>query len=135
MPVVSASAYRAPKPIDPNAEPSLYGQGRIEPDNYNDGTLSAVLNQQILSVNGTQFTTENAGDNYYYFLAPLKYGKVTFKANGLAGGWDGAHWPLDDIGDEYGPVVVTYLGKKYNLYRTDFNGNSATTYEVLFANG
>lgn len=135
MPVVSASAYRAPKPVDPNAEPSLYGFGRIEPENYNNGTLSVVLNQQILSVNGTKFDIEDVGDNYYYFLAPKRYGRVSFKANGLSGGWDGASWPLDDIGDEYGPVEVTYLGKPYNLYRTDFNGNAAATYEVLFQNG
>ncbi|MNV29188.1 hypothetical protein D3C71_1204060 [compost metagenome] len=78
-------------------------------------------------------TDENT---FAYYLCPLEFGLVTFKdSTGQQGGWDGASWPGDEVGDQYGPVVVRFKDRDWNLYRTDFPGGIGGTYTTGFANG
>lgn len=139
MSMVSTTPYRKPvvkPPIETDVWP-LYGLGSIE-----DYTNLADMDNTFMGVHENpqqrpQVYFTDAPDNlFFYYLCPIEYGAVTFRdGSGLAGGFDGASWPIDDIGEEYGPVQVTYKGTEWNLYRTDFPGGRGGTYTVSFANG
>jgi hypothetical protein len=73
---------------------------------------------------------------FYYYLCPPEFGAVTFKdSTGQIGGWDGASWPVDDVGSEYGPILIHYKGRDWNMYRTDFPGGRGGVTTTTFANG
>lgn len=114
-----------------------YGAGAIT--DFNDPVqMRSFLNVEHTDPQANpKFYEPDVGDEtFFYYMAPVEYGAVTFRSDaGLVGGWDGASWPLDEVGDEYGPVEITYQGRRWNLYRTDFPGNPASGYTVSFANG
>lgn len=143
MSMVCATPFRAkpPRPPVPEAPIPRYGIGRLE--TYDTSVRDNKLNFEIVFGSQLEVVEPNASfslpatgtDIYSYFLSPIEYGFVTFKANGgFTGGWDGASWPLDDMGDQYGPVVVQYNGRDWYLYRTDWPDSMATTYTVNWAN-
>jgi hypothetical protein len=139
MSITCTTAYRKviPKPpLEIDLLP-LYGLGSFT--DYNDATqvrsfMTAVhtdpqANPTISFPDVNDFT-------FLYYMAPVEYGLVTFKdSSGIQGGWDGASWPADDVGSEYGPVIITYQDRQWYMYRTDFPGNRAMVYTVSFANG
>ncbi len=136
--IVSATPYRAVRPKEPvqvDAAP-LYGIGRLE--NYD---TTAPMFRIALATEHTEFQTnpkfflpEAEYSEYYYYMSPVEFGEATFVYNGFTGGWDGASWPLDDMSDVYGPVEITYQGRQWNLYRSDWPGNIGGTYIVRFEN-
>jgi len=139
MSMLCASPYRPPKPIIPieTQLPPRFGLGALE-SYTNEQMLTQALSE--VHENAQQypsFTLPAAPDDgFFYYMAPVEYGAVTFRdAGGLVGGWDGASWPLDDMADTTGPVEVMYQGHKYNLYRTDWPGSRGGTFTVSFANG
>lgn len=126
-----------PKPPIESETYPRYGIGLF--DDYEDENQqnSFMTGEHVDPEVNRSFAMPNATENlFFYYMAPLEYGEVSFKSDtGLAGGWDGASWPVDDVGEEYGPVIITYLGIQWRMYRTDFPGNLAATYTVSFANG
>lgn len=139
MSMLCASPYRAPK-IKPPIETDLwprFGLGRL--DSYDNQAMMdiALATEHEDPLNNPSFVLPAIDDStYYYYMVPVQYGAATFRdPSGLVGGWDGASWPLDDVGDEYGPVEITYRGHQYMLYRTDFPGGRGGTFSVTFANG
>ncbi len=139
MSMLCASPYRAPKvrpPIETDLWPR-YGLGRLE--SYDNQAMMdiALSTEHEDPLNNPTFVLPAIDETlYYYYIVPLAYGLATFYGpSGFAGGWDGASWPLDDVGEEYGPVEITYRGNQYLLYRTDFGGGRGGTYTVTFANG
>lgn len=143
MSMTCATPFRAkpPRPPVPEAAMPRFGIGRLETydTSIRDNKLNfdIVMGSELAVVEpNATFSLPNTGDNIYsYFMSPVEYGTVSFKANGgFTGGWDGASWPLDDMGDEYGPVTITYEGAEWYMYRTDWPGAAATTYTVNFSN-
>jgi hypothetical protein len=139
MTMVCATPYRPPvikPPIETGLQPR-YGVGRLE--TYTNPQLLdiALSNVHENPLNLPQFTLPPIDETlYYYYACPVEYGFATFRdPSGFQGGWDGASWPVDDIGDEYGPVEITYLGAQWYVYRTDFPSAPGGTYTVTFANG
>lgn len=139
MSMVSTTPYRKPvvKPPIETEDWPRFGVGIIT--DYAD---AAQMDSVFFGVHESPqrqplVTYRDAPDNmFFYYLCPTEYGAATFRdTSGLAGGFDGASWPIDDIGEEYGPVLVDYLGREWNLYRTDFPGNRGGAYSVSFANG
>ena len=91
--------------------------------------------------NYDQIVTLTVPDNQYGYLCyPKSMGLATFTDTnlGIEGGWDGASWPDGDIGDQYGPIVVSRtIGdttSDWYLYRTDFSALGTVEYEVKFDN-
>lgn len=137
MTVTTAYRKKEPKPpLDVDTLP-LYGLGSL-PQNPTDQQLDAVFQTlQSDPVNDPSLYFPAVDDTvFYYYLCPVTFGAVTFKdSTGQIGGWDGASWPLDDVGEQYGPLVITYKGSEWNLYRTDFPGNRGGVTTTTFANG
>lgn len=139
MSMVSTTPYRKPvprPPIETDVWPR-FGIG-ILPDYTDIPEMDNVFMAEHIDPQvRPQINFAAASDiMFYYYLCPVEYGACSFRdASGLAGGFDGASWPIDDIGEEYGPVLVTYKGMEWNLYRTDFPGGRGGLYTVSFANG
>lgn len=138
MPIV-CSAWRRPEAPPEGidwTENILYGVGRVE-DITDTRQLSQVLYLEIndpAEDNELSFQQGN-DDDYWYCAVPLEFGLVTFvDRNGFVGGWDGGKWPLDDMNDELGPAVISYNGREYNLYRTDWPGNWSNDYTLDYEN-
>lgn len=137
MTVTTPYRKKVPKPPLPVTALPLYGLGAID-DYSNVRMLDSVFQTtQTDPVNDPSlYFPEITDDLFYYYLCPVEFGAVTFRdGSGQVGGWDGASWPLDDIGEQYGPVVVEYKGKSWNLYRTDFGGGRGGVIKTSFANG
>lgn len=97
-----------------------------------DGQMSSNVNGDTLSL--------NAGvDEYMYLFSPVSNGAITFRnvATSLIGGWDGASWGDGDIGEEFGPVVISLDfgsgSSDWYVYRTDFSGAGAQTFSLTYA--
>lgn len=139
MSIVCTTPYLPPKirePIEVSREP-MFGRGRVDPADYGDSRLLQPIFQfthsDFLTKPTVTFPSTNFGE-YLYYMAPVSYGTATFRDSfGFVGGWDGASWPLDDMGDTNGPVVVTYLGTQWNLYRTDWDGSWGGDYTITFS--
>lgn len=139
MTMVCTTPYRAPvakPPIDVDVWPR-YGIGRIEDYAIKIQMDSVFATEHTDPLKNPTFSLATVDEiTYLYYLAPIEFGAVTFRdQSGLTGGWDGASWPLDDLGETYGPIEVMYQGRKWLLYRSDWGGNRANTYTVSFANG
>ena len=137
--IICASPYRPPV-IKPPIEATLMPR-------YGVAWLESYDNEQMLDIalsaehedplNFPQFVLPAIDENaFYYYASPVEYGLATFRdPNGFQGGWDGASWPVDDVGEVYGPVEITYKGAQWYIYRTDFPSGPGGTYSVTFANG
>jgi hypothetical protein len=138
MSVVCTTPYRPPAikdPIEVTRSP-MYGIGRIAPEDYADTRnlqpIFTYTHENFQSNPIVTFPPTNVG-HYLYYMAPLTYGPATFRdPYGFVGGWDGASWPLDDMDVTVGPVVVSYLGIEWNLYRTDWDNSWGGDYTILF---
>lgn len=75
---------------------------------------------------------------YAYLAHPVSYGIAAFFVPGddIQSGWDGATWPINGVGDTYGPITIDYtkfgVTKSYYLYRTDFEGLGPIQYQIFF---
>lgn len=112
-----------------------YGMGRLETyDTTAPIFLICMATEHDDFQQNPKFTLPVATDyDYYYYMSPVEFGEATFAHSGFTGGWDGASWPLDDMGEVYGPVVIEFGGRNWNMYRTDWPGNMGGTYTVRFA--
>lgn len=139
MSLVSCTAYRAKPEKPPIGDLPLprYGMGRLEvydPTSMNFRIVFASEHTDYREY--PQFVLPTARDwDYYYYMAPADLGAATFQFSGFIGGWDGASWPLDDMGEGYGPVQIDIDGITWNIWRTDWPGNMGGTFIVTFANG
>lgn len=138
MSLVTATPYRAAPvkpPITIEAVP-IFGMGRFEAYDPEDPMWLIVLATQHsdFETNSKFYLPAATEENYFYYMAPEAFGDATFTFNGFNGGWDGANWPLDDMGTEYGPAKVQYAGITWNMYRTDWPGGLEGYYSVRFAN-
>ena len=139
MSLIITTPYRAPivkPPIEATALPR-FGLGRAE-DVTNMQVMDIILGTEHSDpLNSPQFFLPAIGEmDYYYYASPVAYGLATFRdPSGFQGGFDGASWPLDDVGEEYGPLAFLYHGEPWYLYRTDFPSGPGGTYSVTFANG
>lgn len=106
-----------------------------------DDDLDALMDGQMTSnVTGDTITLSapGAGD-YMYMLSPVYNGAITFTdtATNIIGGWDGASWPDNDIGESYGPVVISVVvngtPEDWYVYRTDFPGIGNKTWRLSYA--
>ena len=136
--IVSATPYRAPvlkPPVVVDAVPR-FGMGRLESyDTESPMFLIALASEHSdFQTNPKFYLPDAAGEDYYYYMSPVEFGKATFVFSGFTGGWDGATWPLDDMGDTYGPVEITFGGRQWLFYRTDWPGGMGGTYTVGFEN-
>lgn len=137
MSITCTTPYRAPI-VKPPLEIDLlpyYGLGRLEEYDPEDKHFWIVFGTQHKDYQQQKFILPTAEEyDYYYYMAPVEYGAATFTYNGLMGGWDGASWPLDDMGEVYGPVEIEIQGHKWNLWRSDWPGNMGGVYSVRFEN-
>lgn len=142
MSIACATPYRAPvrKPPVANKTPARFGIGRLEDYDVSiqvkRANFDIVFGSELGVQDNAAFMLPNMeGGLYGYFLSPKDFGDVSFRSSsGITGGWDGASWPLDDIGDTYGPVEITLDGQQWYLYRTDFSDNPEQTVYASFAN-
>lgn len=137
MSISCTTPYKAP-PQKPEIEISLiprYGVGRLEKYDTDDQMFWITFNTEHTDFHLKTFYLPQAEYyDYFYYMAPVEFGAATFKFSGLVGGWDGASWPLDDMGDVYGPVQITINGRDWNIWRTDWPGNMEGFYSVEFQN-
>lgn len=89
----------------------------------------------------SEFSIDAPGENDYgYVCYPKAMGEARFtdKVSNFEGGWDGASWPDQDVGDEYGPIeierTVNGVTLTWYLYRTDFSGIGSATYDFQVPN-
>lgn len=137
MPIVHTPFYKKEEPKEEVIVSSVprWGYGIVENVQDQSELSSALQNQHDTYETGSLSVFGAGGDDFYYYLSPIELGAVTFKdTNGFVGGWDGASWPTDDMGEVYGPVVVYYYGAQYNLYRTDWPGNGDMNFNLTFEN-
>ena len=137
MSLVCAAPYRAPvvkPPVEIEAVPR-YGMGRFETYDETSPMFDIIMATQHNDFLEGRFVMPQAvEDDYYYYMSPVEFGKASFRFSGFTGGWDGASWPLDDMGEEYGPVVISYGGRDWNMYRTDWPGSMGGQFTVSFEN-
>ncbi len=136
--IVHTTPYRAPVVKPPIVIEGIprYGMGRLEEYNPRDPMFYIVFGTQHTDFkDNPKFTLPAAVDgNYFYYMAPASFGAATFTFMGFNGGWDGASWPLDDMGDEFGPVEIEIDGVLWHIYRTDWPDSIGGDYSVRFAN-
>lgn len=92
-----------------------------------------------LDLGSVHTITINTGmGEFAYLTYPVSLGLATFRdtATDFIGGWDGASWPLGDIGSVYGPIVIRRnidgTMEDWYLYRTDFDGLGEFEFEITF---
>lgn len=114
---------------------------------YFTGPWGITTTQQLLEVDKQALTGANPvminvdvlDGTFGYFLIPASTYNHSFldQSSGLSGGWDGADWPLDDIGNNgtLFPVVMPVEGvdADWLLFRTDFSGVPDTDFEVSYS--
>lgn len=95
--------------------------------------------QMSSNVTGDTFTVNATANNYVYLFSPVSNGAISFRdqASNFIGGFDGATWGDGDIGETYGPVIVSLDfgtgAEDWYVYRTDFSGVGAHTYVLTYA--
>lgn len=126
-------SYNGQQSIGVSSALPKYGVGPYGVDT--EAEIDLYLTETMPDQNEGVFSqTSNAGE-YLYFMSPRALGAATFvnDDNGFQGGWDGATWPLDDIGGS-GPIAITYQGERWYLYRSDFHTLGNTNYRVSYHN-
>ena len=99
-----------------------------------------VVTPMTTKISGGVVTLTIPSGDFGYFMHPIEYGVATFTDfyTKIPGGWDGAAWPLNDIGTTDGPITINVtrsgITRQYYLYRTDFDGLGVVAYQVDYAN-
>lgn len=104
--------------------------------------------QKVMDIADGQMTSNITGDtlslnvgvsDYAYLFSPVANGAISFNdlANNMPGGWDGASWPDGDIGENYGPQIISLDfgagAEAWYVYRTDFTGAGNRTWKLTYA--
>jgi hypothetical protein len=131
-----------PGPINPpectTTNVNLYPIFDVAPFGIFTGSGLSALQQSRTDTQNFTFSL-NIQAGYGYLSYPVALGFATFTdSNGFVGGWDGASWLEGEIGDYFGPLVVTrdVSGNlvQYYLYRTDFPDLGIQEFTVSFQN-
>ena len=113
----------------------------VAPEGINTEAAILALPKLASSASGQILTFNLPNGNFAYFAVPSTIANantVTFTEMPYLeiSAWDGATWPLDDIGDTYGPLSVpgTLNGSPitWYLYRTDFSDLNSITYKFTW---
>lgn len=96
--------------------------------------IDTYLTNEMPDQQPGQVSYSTAENQYFYFMSPKALGSVTFvdADTQLPGGMDGATWPAGQIGETTGPLVVSYQGEQWYLYRSDFDNHGAKTVNVSY---
>lgn len=103
--------------------------------------VSGVLQtfgERVLEYGAQRITLDLEAGEFGVLLTPTQSGVVTFTdvGSGLDGAWDGASWPEDDIGTQFGPIVIQRtqggVTSSWQLYRTDFDGLGNAEFDIGF---
>lgn len=88
--------------------------------------------------NDRRFTVDVDEGRYGYFAYPvdLGYAKFVDSDTGLEGGWGGASWTEDEIGDTLSPITVVRnicgTAVEWFVYRTEMPNIGSRTFDVSF---
>jgi hypothetical protein len=100
------------------------------------GSNAATLDGLVLQGENRNPTTialnNNTAEEYGYIACRSSdFSELTGTDGNFQVSWDGASWPEDDVGDDVGPVQITYQGVLWYIWRTDFSENDTTFYMTL----
>lgn len=101
-----------------------------------DAEITEYLTNDLPLSNVHKININTAMGEFAYLTYPVSMGLATFRdtATNFIGGWDGASWPLGDVGSVYGPIVVRRnidgTMEDWYLYRTDFEGLGEFEFEI-----
>lgn len=113
----------------------------LSPTDYNTAAKVIALadGQMSSNVNGDTLTLNAGPDEYMYLFSPVYNGAISFRdlSTNFVGGWDGASWGDGDVGENFGPVIVSLDfgagAENWYVYRTDFSGVGNHTYSLTYA--
>lgn len=132
--------YKRPAtPIPPY--PYYMASAYLNPTQYNTSQkIIAISDGQMTSnVDGDVLTLNLGVERYGYLFSPVSNGAIQFTElpNNTIGGWDGATWGDGDIGETFGPAIVSLDfgegAQDWYVYRTDFTTSGTKQWKLKYS--
>lgn len=133
MTVVMHPLYK--KPVAPPADipNAYYGVAPSSLVQTHSSVTAALPERLTIITDQTINLTVPAGQyGWFYIRASIENVRFMDIAVSLYGGWDGASWDGDNIGETSGPVTIMAGADSWHLFRTDFAALGSRTFRVSF---